>query len=292
MIKKENLVGKTFGRLTVKKYLGLKNKNITWLCECICGNTKEVTTSDLNSNNTTSCGCLAKETKRENGRRGADKTRKDLSNQRFNRWVVSNKHETRGRNRVYWLCRCDCGTEKWVLAYNLTHNISKSCGCLLRESSMKQAKKINNKTHGLSKTKLYRCYRSMRDRCYLKTNENYHNYGGRGIIVCNEWLESFENFRDWAFENGYREGLSIERKNVNGNYEPSNCEWIPMKEQGKNRRNNRVLTYQNETKTLSEWAKIVGISGGTITARLDRYGMSVEEALTTPVRGAENKKGE
>ena len=281
----EDLIDKIYGRLTVKKCLGIKNNQTTWLCECICGSIKEVTTSDLKSYNTTSCGCLARETKKKNGIKGADKLRKDLSNQKFNRWFVTDKFETRGRNRVYWFCRCECGNEKWVLAYNLTHNISQSCGCLHKERASKNAKKINNKTHGLSKTKLYKCYRSMRDRCYLTSNENYHNYGGRGIIVCDEWLQSFENFKNWAFKNGYKEGLSIERINVNGNYEPNNCKWIPMKEQHRNKRTNNLLTYNGQTKTIVEWSEIVGISAGTIHARIYRYGFTVEEALTIPLRG-------
>ena len=129
----------------------------------------------------------------------------------------------------------------------------------------------------------------MKARCYYKTTAPYANYGGRGITVCDEWRESFTAFRDWAFGNGYVEGLSLDRIDPNGNYEPSNCRWVTLKDQGNNRRNNRRIEYNGETHTISEWGEIVGIARHVLYHRLDR-GWSVQKALTTKER-TYNKKG-
>ena len=157
MKKIQDLLNKKYGRLTVVKYMGKdKNSNNCWLCECECGGEKIVTTSSLNNGTVKSCGCLIVERNRRNGYITSSKTFKNISNQKFNKWTVSDKYETRGRNRVYWWCKCDCGTEKWVLSYNLRNNISKSCGCLPPKFSEEQIRKNKerNTTHGKSKTRI------------------------------------------------------------------------------------------------------------------------------------------
>lgn len=199
-----------------------------------------------------------------------------MENKRFGRLLVVKltKSDRRGKQ---WECLCDCGNTKLVYSSDLNGGKVSSCGCLVKENSRKQGKR--NKTHGLSKTLLYKTHQSMLQRCYKDYNENYPNYGGRGIEVCEEWHE-FEEFKKWSVDNGYEEGLSIERIDVDGNYEPSNCKWISVKEQQRNKRNNRLITFNGETKTLVEWSEITGIKRSTISARLDRYGMTPEEALT------------
>ncbi len=109
----------------------------------------------------------------------------------------------------------------------------------------------DNKTHGETGSKLYETWKNMKARCYNSNHKSYDYYGGRGIKVCDFWKNSFENFRDWALNNGYQKELSIERKDVNGNYEPENCKWATMKEQGLNRRNNVYLWYEGKAMTQS-----------------------------------------
>jgi len=146
-----------------------------------------------------------------------------------------------------------------------------------------------NTTHGLCKdknghkTRLYNIYRRMRQRCSDKNTDDYKIYGGRGILVCNEWRD-YKNFYDWATNNGYAENLSIERADVNGNYEPNNCKWIPLKDQARNKRNNHKITFRGQTKVLAEWSDILGIESSLLRYRIKAWG--VETAFVTPVKGA------
>lgn len=134
---------------------------------------------------------------------------------------------------------------------------------------------------------LYNVWSCMRSRCHNKNHPQYKDYGGRGISVCNEWND-FRVFREWALSNGYvdrnnRDDCSIDRIDVNGNYDPSNCRWTNRKVQMNNRRANVFLTYKGETKTLSQWADALGICYSTFMSRYDR-GLSIERIVTTPVR--------
>ena len=128
-------------------------------------------------------------------------------------------------------------------------------------------------------TKLYFVYHKIKDRCYNPNEKGYKNYGGRGIAMCQEWQDDFMNFYNWAIENGYKEGLSIDRINNNGNYEPSNCRWATREIQNKNKRSNRYITFNGETKTLTDWSLSLGFSDDTVRRRL-KDGWSIERALT------------
>lgn len=136
--------------------------------------------------------------------------------------------------------------------------------------------------HGFYGTRLYEIWRAMKKRCYLKTHVQYDNYGGRGIVVCDEWKDNSKNFFNWAMENGYRDDLTIDRIDVNSNYEPSNCRWVDWKTQNRNTRKNHFITYNGETHCLTEWGEIVGIDPRTLHERIKR-GWSIEQVLTTPL---------
>lgn len=158
---------------------------------------------------------------------------------------------------------------------------------------MERGFKIGNKNaekHGLSHTRLHQIWHSMYCRCNYKSTNGYKNYGGRGITVCNEWIgiEGFVRFYNWAIENGYKDGLTLDRINVNGNYEPSNCKWSTPKEQSNHRRNSRYITFNNETKTAKQWCDLYKISQTTFNDRLNR-GWTIEQALTIPTKGLYRK---
>lgn len=142
--------------------------------------------------------------------------------------------------------------------------------------------------HGLTNTSIYDAWGAMKNRCMNADNEEYTNYGGRGIKVCSAWNESFLSFFEWSISNGYHEGLTIDRIDNDGNYEPSNCRWTTMKVQCNNRRNNRLETYNGKTQTLKQWADEYHINYSTLKSRMNISHWSIEKALTTQIRGYKN----
>lgn len=199
----------------------------------------------------------------------------DLTGQRFGRLTVIKRDGTI-YGQASWLCICDCGKSVVVRGYCLRKGETRSCGCLAAELAQKRLI-----THGATKTRLFKIWSNMIARCYKPYHKSFKDYGGRGISICDEWLHSFAKFQGWAIANKYADNLSIDRINVNGNYEPSNCQWLTMKEQGQNRRTSRIITINNCSKTLSEWADKYGIIPETIARRI-KAGWSEEKAITTP----------
>ena len=192
----------------------------------------------------------------------------DLKGQKFGRWTVL-EEVGRSHGSVLWRCRCDCGTVRDVPSNALRTGNSVSCGCYNREVIT---------THGKSKTtNVYHVWQCMKDRCLNPNSQEAKHYIDRGIKVCDEWLD-FENFYEWAMANGYKEGLSLDRIDNDGNYEPSNCRWATAKQQCRNRSNNYILTVNGESHCISEWAEIVGIKPTTIHTR-KRRGWTDEEAI-------------
>jgi hypothetical protein len=203
-MKFNEMFNKKFGRLTVIEFVGSKNKRRMWKCQCECGNTTIVSTSDLATGNTTSCGCKHKE--------------------------LYHKHS------------------------------------------------VEMKTHGMTNTRLYHCWTDMKQRCTNPKNAHFKYYGGRGIKVCEEWNNS-TNFIEWALKNGYRDDLTLDRINVNGNYEPSNCRWATIKEQANNKTNNVFYTHNGETLTLAQWCERLGLNSQCISSKVHKQNIPLGKAL-------------
>ena len=175
----------------------------------------------------------------------------DLTNIRFGKLVVISKAGKAKDRHILWHCKCDCGRKTISSSNNLRSGGAKSCGCLQRETARK-----SQTTHGKSESRLMKIYYGMRRRCFDKNDISYKHYGGRGISIYDEWKNNPESFYDWAINNGYLEnsGLSIDRIDNNGNYEPSNCRWATRSEQMRNTRRCNNLTIGGITKTVTEWA--------------------------------------
>lgn len=185
---------------------------------------------------------------------------------------------------AFYKCRCECENEIIMAITPILAGVSKSCGCLRRELTG-----INHTTHGLSDSHILTTWKNMTQRCYNKNRDDYPRYGGRGIYVCDEWLErddkgnspGFLNFVKWSLENGYSENLTIDRIDVNGPYAPWNCRWVGNDIQSINKRNNKYISYKGYNFSMNIWSKITGIPYDVIRARLNR-GWNNEEILRTP----------
>ena len=206
----------------------------------------------------------------------------DITGKRYGRLVAVERAENRisksGKIRARWLCKCDCGKEKVVLLDDLRGGHTKSCGCFNSEIASRR-----KKTHGATKTRIYNEWLSMKSRCYNKNAKDYIRYGGRGIKICEAWKNDFVTFRDWAMENGYKDNLTIERKDVNGDYCPENCCWITASEQAKNRRTTLRAKDENGNEIYAmDIAEKNGIPMNVVVARKSR-GWDLEKALNTPL---------
>lgn len=213
----------------------------------------------------------------------------DLTGQKFGRLTVIKRAENI-KDRTAWLCKCECGNIIKTTGHNLKTGNTKSCGCLAREQAQKNVQKMiehniknnykNTVTHGLSQHRLYNTWSNMKDRCYRNKNSHFKYYGGKGIVVCKEWLNDFQAFYVWAINNGYENDLTIDRIDFNGNYEPSNCRWITRKEQNRNTTQCIYYKYKNKKYTRGQLSEISGLPYATIRYRLDN-GWLIEEAITT-----------
>lgn len=199
----------------------------------------------------------------------------DMTGQVFGKLTVLNRVPAPKQAR--WLCRCQCGNESIAPGYELRHGLIISCGCARAEKASKL-----NVSHKKSKCKIYRIYKNILNRCYRTENPDYHRYGGLGVVVCDRWLESFENF--YADMGDCPDGHSIDRINHKGNYELSNCRWATATMQANNRKTNINITYLGKTQTLSQWCLELRLPYKTIRARISTYKWEAIKALTTSVR--------
>lgn len=186
----------------------------------------------------------------------------------------------RYKKKRYFLCRCSCGEIRKVRFIALRAGEVKSCGCK-RDERNRTANLLHGQCRSKGHSPLYSSWHDMKQRCTNPNSKAFPYYGGRGITVFHEWMQ-FTAFETWALKNGYKDGLTIERKDVNGNYCPENCEWIPQSLQCLNTRRNLRITYKGNTQILKQWAEELNIPYKLLQRRIKR-GWGVEKAFETPL---------
>lgn len=258
---KKELTGQKYGKLTVLRESGRDKFGKTlWACICECG--KEITVIGEGLTRGFTKGCP--NCKIEN-----------LVGQKFGKLIVLEK-TAQVKGHAKYKCLCECGKESIVNSQNLKRGKTKSCGCGEIENLKNNWAKVT--THGLTDHPIHNTWNAMKGRCYNKKNEKYKNYGARGIIVCDEWKDNFQAFYDWAITSGWQEGLTIDRENNDGHYEPSNCRWANDDIQANNKTTNLFITFNGETKTATQWAKTYNIPSYTIAWRFKR-GWPIEKVF-------------
>lgn len=269
MVRLNVVPGTRYHKLTIIKDLGRINKTRRVIAKCDCGKEKEFNLNSLRRNVTKSCGCLKQE---------------DISyliGAKFGKLTIIKDLGTLKFNRKYVLVKCSCKkqTEKAVGLICLKNGKLTSCGC----NYIKYGEKNNCFKHGLTNHPLYFVYLSMVDRCSNDKDAQYYNYGGRGIRVDEHWLgpNGLKNFIN-DMGGSYQPGLSIDRKDNNGPYSKENCRWATRYTQGRNKRNNILISFNNETKCLAEWAEQYQIKWNLVYQRIYVLKWDIERALTTP----------
>lgn len=216
---------------------------------------------------------------------------KDLTGMTFGNLHVDSFCGLNGRHAALYWCTCSCGNHVIVMGSCLTTHNTRSCGCEAAKLSSERMKNNASSQNGLSNSRLYNIYHNMKDRCYNLKNKRYYKYGGRGIIICDEWLNKengFMNFYKWSMTNGYKDNLSIDRINNDGNYCPENCRWTNNKIQQNNSTLAHYIHLDRWVFSITIWAEIVGLEFITLSTRI-RRGWSIEDAILTP---ANYKRGE
>lgn len=254
-----DLTGQTFGRLTVlRRAENPRRRGVNWVCECSCGSGIEVIaiSHDLTSGEKRSCGCLLDEWR--------NSKHSDIIGKRFGKLVVTGYSGTKNKC-LYFKCKCDCGNDSFVTRKDgLITGHTKSCGC----EHGKMGHPNPYKGTGVTYDRAYWVWAKIKARCYNQNCREYPNYGGRGVVMCDEWQDP-KAFIEWAYANGYdnsapKGDCTLDRINVNGNYEPSNCRFVTNLEQQNNKRGNRFLEYNGEVKTIAEWSRRLNIPYPTL----------------------------
>ena len=275
-----DMAGQTFGMLKVLERVGSDNEGkALWRCECLaCGNKNYITTGKQirRKSKRKTCGCM----------QGKEK---NISGMKFGKLTAIKKVGSQQDHHSIWKCICDCGKYKDVPIQYLLDGTTKSCGC----NSVLRGKDSPKAKHLMTKTRLYHVYSGMKKRCYNSNDTYYKYYGGKGIKVCQEWLDDYMNFYNWAIQNGYDENAeymqcTIDRKNYNGDYCPENCRWVTNSVQAINKSNTLKYEINGITKSLNEWCVEYGIKYSVVYNRL-RTGVNIEDALTFPIQHSPTK---
>lgn len=248
-----DLTGQKFGKLTAIEPVGRNNRrNILWRCMCDCGNEYVVSSHALSSGNTRSCGCYRSDCRIAYAG--------DYVGKRYGRLIVDSFSHMESHKRI-WKCLCDCGNVIYVSTNSLNSGGYRSCGCLHLENleKIKYSRKLNDGRDTPEGKILHTKWISFRRRCNYPSDKSYPRYGGRGIYVCDEWQHSFAAFYTWAMENGYSEGLTLDRIDNDGPYSPDNCRWVGLDVQANNKSNNVFIECDGERHTIAQWARIFGI---------------------------------
>lgn len=181
------------------------------------------------------------------------------------------------------LCVCECGVKKNFRLSDIKNGSSTNCGCKRKETVSKL-----NTTHGLSRHPLNRVWRGILERCYYEKHIHFNRYGGRGITVCDEWRNDFMSFYNWAINNGWQQGLDVDRENNDLNYDSINCRIVTKTINARNKSSNRIIEFNGQSKCMAEWSDITGLSQGVIKDRLNKLKWSIEKTLTTPNLNTKN----
>lgn len=205
----------------------------------------------------------------------------DLKGKRFGKLTVIEKAGTNKHRKLMWKCKCDCGNYSIVVGQDLRRGKTSSCGICVGGRNIK---------HSLSSSRIYCIWSGMKNRCLNAGNSYYYRYGGRGITVYEEWLHDFQAFYDWSMLNGYRDDLTLDRKDNNKGYSTDNCRWITQKEQNRNKCNNRTITCRGITKILTDWAVILGIGKENLTYKLNNSELSESEVIENLLNKMEVKQ--
>lgn len=323
----KDFIGKKFNNWEVIDWVIGERKEVEWICRCKCGKIKQQKVDNIKNGRSKMCKeCANKKRKQEKKEKEEKKIKIRFNNHlnwteentfigTYNEFLEECKRRKEkqqkekkakekeeidkelgkkyGRLKVIeiikpkkgltkWRCKCDCGNEYIGIGKNIKYGNIKSCGCIAKELE----------ENAIVYKRIYKVFRGMIDRCYNPNNKNFKKYGGRGITICEEWKKNPREFIEWAYENGYDEKAkkrecTIERIDVNGNYEPSNCKWVDMKMQAKKRRRSgRIAKKYNiygKEMTSKEIQEKYGISQQLFSYRVKK-GMSNEEAVETEIK--------
>lgn len=240
-----------------------------WKCLCDCGNIFSINSQNLRNGKPHSCGCIKKP-------KDNSKQREHIG-EKYNKLEIIGYIEPQDRKNVTYnyLCKCDCGNVIPANISKLKNGHTKSCGC--NKEQVKEMIGNLNRKYKYPNKRLYSIFKLMHRRCTDPNDIRYSSYGGRGIKICKEW-EDYDAFSEWALNNGYNSELTIDRIDVNGDYEPKNCRWITNQKQQNNRRNCHYIEYNGETHTVTEWARILNIPIGKFRWHI-QHGKTIQQTL-------------
>lgn len=212
--------------------------------------------------------------------------RVDISGNKFGRLTALKVDHSDGHSN-FWLCKCECGNLIVVRLQHLRQGMTKSCGCLQREICKTRGEKSKigerTRTHGLSNHPLHNVWNGMKTRCYNRNHKYFHRYGGRGISVCDAWRDNFLDFYNWCVDHGYKNGMTVDRIDNDGDYKPSNCRLVDYVEQANNRSNTIYVIHNGKSYTISDICKLTGLKRRTVYERIKK-GLPFEEITNTELK--------